>query len=424
LPLVPSEDSASARPTPEKGLPREVSPLVPSEDAASARPTPGKGLPREVLPLVPSEDSASARPTPETGLVEPTEITEPVRSTRSHAALLRYLGKRLVMAVGLLFGMTLVTFSLTNLVPGDPVAAALGQRAADDPAIVARFRAQYGLDQPLPAQYLNYLGRLVRLDLGTSWQTHRAVTDDLARAIPATMEIAFGAIAGAALIGIGFGAISAYRRGRAVDQLLRVVSLIGISVPTFWMSVVVFFVFYAKLGWAPGSGRLSPGVPTPPKKTGMYTVDSILAGQFSTFVDAMAHLALPTLVLTLYTVGLLTRFSRSSMLEVLDTDYVRAAKAKGLPGRVVFFRYVLRGAAVPILTMVGLAFGVLLSGTVLVERVFSWGGLGTYAYNAATKLDLFGVMGVGLFVGLVYLVINLTVDIAYGFIDPRVRVGQ
>jgi peptide/nickel transport system permease protein len=343
---------------------------------------------------------------------------------RSHGQLWRYIGKRLLIAVGLLFGMTLVTFSLTNLVPGDPVAAALGQRAADNPETVARFRAEYGLDKSLPAQYAAYVSRLVRLDLGVSWQTHHPVSEDLAKAVPATMEIAFGAIICAVILGIILGAWSAYRRGRITDQVLRLVSLVGISLPTFWTAIVCFYAFYYRLGWAPGSGRLTPGVMAPPKVTGMYTIDALLAGEWRTFVDASAHLVLPTLVLTLYTVGLLTRFSRTSILEVLDQDYVRAAKAKGLPGRTVFLRYILRGAAVPILTMVGLAFGSLLSGTVLVESIFGWPGLGSYAYQAASKLDLLAVMGVGLFVGLVYLCINLLVDLAYGVIDPRVRIGQ
>jgi peptide/nickel transport system permease protein len=237
------------------------------------------------------------------------------------------------------------------------------------------------------------------------------------------MEIAFTAILAAAAIGLTFGAWSAYRRGRLSDQMLRLVSLVGISVPTFWMAIVCFYVFYYKLGWAPGSGRLTPGVPAPERLTGMYTLDALLTGQWRTFVDAAAHLALPTLVLTLYTIGLLTRFSRTSFLEVLDQGFVRAAKAKGLPRRTVFFKYVLRAAAIPVLTVVGLAFGSLLSGTVLVESIFGWPGLGSYAYHAASKLDLLAVMGVGLFVGLVYLTINLLVDLAYGFIDPRVRVG-
>jgi len=345
------------------------------------------------------------------------------KPTRRHTTLLRYLARRLVLTVVLLFGMTLVTFALTNLVPGDPVAAALGQRAADDPAIVTQFRAQYGLDKPLPQQYLAYLVRLVHLDLGTSWQTHNPVAADLAKAIPATMEIAIPTIVTAAVIGLAFGAISAYRRGKITDQVLRLVSLIGISVPTFWMSILVFYVFYYRLGLFPGSGRLTPGVAAPPPRTGLYTIDALLAGDMRTFVDAAAHLAMPMMVLTLYTLGLLTRFSRAAFLEVLGQDFVRTAKAKGLPGRVVFFRYVLRAAAVPILTIAGLAFGSLLSGTVLVESIFGWPGLGSYAYKAASKLDLLGVMGVSLFVGVIYLGINLVVDVLYGFIDPRVKVG-
>jgi len=323
----------------------------------------------------------------------------------------------------MLIGITLVTFTLTNLVPGDPVAAALGQRAADDPAIVERFRQEFGLDKPLPEQYIAYLGRLIHLDLGMSWQTRRPVAQDLERAIPATMEIALTAISMSVIIGLLFGAIAAHKRGRITDQVLRLISLLGMSVPTFWTAILSFYLFYYRLGIAPGSGRLTPGTPAPPRVTGMYTLDALLAGRWSTFVDAAAHLALPSLVLTLFTVGLLTRFSRMSFLEVLDKDFIRAAHAKGLPNRTVFFRYTLRAAAIPILTLIGLAFGSLLSGTVLVESIFSWPGLGSYAYQSASRLDLLAVMGVGLFVGVVYLTINLVIDILYGFIDPRVKVG-
>jgi peptide/nickel transport system permease protein len=242
--------------------------------------------------------------------------------------------------------------------------------------------------------------------------------------VPATAEIALGAIVASAIIGICFGAWSAYKRGKITDQVLRFISLIGLSVPTFWMAIVCFYVFYYRLGWAPGSGRLSPEDSPPTHITGLYTVDALLTGNMHAFVDASAHLMLPTLVLTLYTIGLLTRYSRTSFLEVLDTDYVRAAKAKGLPGHTVFFHYVLRAASIPILTVIGLAFGSLLSGTVLVENIFGWPGIGAYAFQAASKLDLLGVMGVGLFVGLVYLTINLIIDLLYGFLDPRVRVGS
>jgi peptide/nickel transport system permease protein len=326
--------------------------------------------------------------------------------------------------VVLLIGITLVTFTLTNLVPGDPVAAAVGQSAADDPAIVERFRKEFGLDKPLYAQYFGYLGRLIHGDLGTSWQTRNPVVEDLGKAIPATMEIALSAITMALILGLVLGSVAAHRRGLISDQVIRLISLLGISVPTFWTAILFFSIFYYRLGIAPGSGRLSPGASAPPRVTGMYTIDSLIAGDMRTFVDAAAHLVLPTGVLTLFTVGLLTRFSRMALLEVLDKDFVRAAHAKGLPTRSIFFKYVLRAAAVPILTMVGLAFGSLLSGTVLVESIFAWPGLGSYAYKAASQLDLLAVMGVGLFVGVVYLTINLLIDIAYGFIDPRVKVGS
>jgi peptide/nickel transport system permease protein len=337
-------------------------------------------------------------------------------------ALVRYLLRRLAVSALLIVGVTLVTFVLTNLVPGDPVAANLGQRAAENPETVAAYRAHYGLDRPLPVQYATYLGNLVQGDLGESQQTHRPVLTDLQSAVPATLEIAIGAIVLSVLIGVGFGVVAAVRRGRLADSALRLVSLVGISVPTFWLALVAFYVFSFQLDLAPGSGRLAPATTPPPHVTGLYTLDALLAGEWETFGDALAHLMLPTLVLTLYTVGLLTRFTRSAVLEVLEQDYVRSARAKGLPRRTVLFRYVLRAAMVPILTVVGLAFGALLSGTVLVEEIFSWPGVGSYAYQAASHLDLPAVMGVGLFVGVVYLVINLIVDLLYGAIDPRVRV--
>ena len=364
--------------------------------------------------------SAPSEPSSADGLVE--EDRDAAAGSAGHP-LARYVLRRIGVSVLLVVGVTLVTFVLTNLVPGDTVAANLGQQAAADPTIVAAYRAHYGLDRPLPAQYLTYLGNLVHGDLGESQQTHRSVVADLSAAVPATLEIAIGAIVLSILIGVGFGVVAAVQRGHLADSALRLVSVVGISVPTFWLAMVAFYVFSYQLDIAPGSGRLSPADTAPPAVTGLYTVDSLLAGQWATFGDAVAHLALPTLVLTLYTVGLLTRFTRSAVLEVLDQDYVRSARAKGLPGSTVLLRYVLRAALVPILTVVGLAFGALLSGTVLVEQIFSWPGMGSYAYQAASHLDLPGVMGVGLVVGVIYVVINLIVDLLYGVIDPRVRVA-
>lgn len=352
------------------------------------------------------------------------EVVEELVPAKRRGAppLLRYIAMRLVVAVFLLWGVTIVTFCLTNLVPADPVQAALGDQASTDPKIVANYRAEMGLDKPLIVQYGNYLGNLLQGDLGMSVQSRNPVAQDLAKAFPATIELAVVAITFAIIGGIALGIMSALRRGKMTDHVIRTVSLAGLSVPTFWLALVAYFVFFYKLGIAPGSGRLDPVLTPPPHVTGMYIVDGILAGQWAIAIDALQHLFLPASVLALYTVGLLTRFTRSSVLEVLSMDYVRAARAKGLKSRTVTFRYILRGALVPIITMVGLAFGSLLSGTVLVEKIFSWHGVGEYAFLAATKLDLPAIMGVGLLVGAIYICINLLVDVLYGLIDPRVRV--
>jgi peptide/nickel transport system permease protein len=347
----------------------------------------------------------------------------PAVTVRAAHPFLAYVLRRLITSLLLVVGVTLVTFVLTNLVPGDPVAAALGQRAAEDPTIVAHFRAEYGLDKPLVVQYFTYLANLLHGNLGISTTTHDAVSSDLSHALPATLEIAIGAIVLSVLIGVVLGTVAAYRRGKVSDHVLRVVSLAGLSVPTFWLALVLYYVFYFQLHIAPGSGRLDSDYNTPHTVTGLYTIDALLAGQLDTFGDAVAHLFLPVLVLTLYTVGLLTRFVRTAVLEILDQDYVRAARAKGLPTRTVVWSYVLRGASIPVLTVVGLAFGSLLSGTVLVEAIFSWPGIGSYAYQAASHLDLPGIMGVGLLIGVMYITVNLIVDLLYGVLDPRVRIS-
>lgn len=349
--------------------------------------------------------------------------TSDERTRRGLPPLVRYIGVRLGLTVLLMFGVTLVTFTLTNLVPSDPVQAALGEQAAADPEIVAKFRADQGLDQPLPVQYITYLGHLFQGDLGTSTQTRQPVADELAKAFPATIELALAAIVASALIGIGLGLWAALKHRRFTDQVIRVISLIGLSWPTFWLALVAYYLFFFLLGVLPGSGRLDPATIAPPHVTGLFTLDAMLAGQWGTFWDAVNHLVLPASVLALYTIGLLTRFARSAVLEVLDMDYVTAARAKGLPRRSVIFGYVLRGSLVPIITVLGIAFGSLLSGTVLVEKVYSWHGIGEYSFAAATRLDLPAIMGVGLIVGIVYIGLNFLVDLLYGVIDPRVRVS-
>ena len=350
-----------------------------------------------------------------------TTETKAARSRSGGSALPRYILQRLITSVLLLIGVTIVTFILTAIVPGDPIAAALGEGARENEATVAAYRERYGLDRPLPERYWIYLVALVQGDLGTSIRTSRPVLEELTVALPATIEVAVASVIVSLAVALVLGTIAAYRAGKLPDQVIRVLSLIGLSVPTFWLAIITYRLFFMDLGWAPGSGRLSPDLNPPPRITGLYLVDFALDGDHVGFIDAAAHLALPVLVLSLFTVGLLTRFIRTSVLEVLSSDYIRAARAKGLPGGRIIGGYLLRGASLPILTMVGIAFGSLLSGTVLVEAIFAWPGLGTYAYNAAINLDLPAVMGVGLVVGVIYVGINLVVDLMYGVLDPRVR---
>ena len=323
----------------------------------------------------------------------------------------------------LLVGITLVAFVVTHLVPGDPAAANLGQRAIGDPAAVQAFRHEYGLDRPLPVQYLLYLKSLLHGNLGISEQSHRPVLTDLAQYVPATIELALFAIVLSMAIGVGLGILAAVCRDRWPDQVIRVISLGGVSMPIFWVALVAFYLLFFKLGWLPGGGRLDPAQNSPIHLTGMFTIDAAVHGQWTLFWSALRHLVLPGLVLAIFTVGMLTRFTRASMLEIMGNDYVRAARLKGLPEHIVVLRHVLRPALISIITVAGVAFGNLLSGTVLVENIFSWPGVGQYAYHSAINLDLPAIMGVSLFVALVYIVVNLIVDLLYGVIDPRIRLS-
>jgi peptide/nickel transport system permease protein len=317
----------------------------------------------------------------------------------------------------------MMAFVLTHLVPGDVAAANLGDRAGSDPTAVRLYREHYGLDKPLPVQYQIYLTNLLHGDLGESEQSRRAVRLDLAEYIPATAELALTSMLLAIVLGITLGVIAALNRNRWSDQLLRVVSLGGMSTPQFWLALVALYVFFYKLGIAPGSGRLDAIVLPPPHFSGLFTIDALLAGQLDVFTNALQHLILPASVLAAFNMGLFTRFTRSAVLEVLENDYVRTARAKGLPEPAVVFRHILRAASPPVMTVVGLAFGNVMTGTVLVENIFSWPGIGQYSFRSATSLDLPAIVGVMLFVGLVYILVNMFVDILYGVIDPRVRVA-
>ena len=355
----------------------------------------------------------------------PTAIAAPTRGRRRlrpSSSFLRFLGRRLAALVLLAIGITLVVFVLTQLVPTNAVTANLGEQAAGDPQAVAAFKHKYGLDKPLPVRYGIYLEHVARGDLGQSALTHDAVTHDLGTFIPATAELAVVSVLLAAVFGVAFGVYAAMRRNRLADHLLRVVSLGGISMPTFWIALVALYVGFYRLGWFPGSDRLDPGTPPPPHATGLYTLDALIAGRWSLALQALHHLALPALVLAAFNVSLLTRYTRSAVLEVAGNDYVRAGRAKGLPERTVIRRYILRAALPSVVTVLGLVFANVLTGAVLVEKIFSWPGIGQYAYSAAVALDVPAIAGVSIFVAVVYITINFIVDVLYGVIDPRIRV--
>jgi peptide/nickel transport system permease protein len=335
--------------------------------------------------------------------------------------IVRFVARRFAALLLLLLGITAVTFVLTQLVPSNAVATNLGEQAAGDPAAVATFRHHYGLDKPLPQRYLLYLDHVLHGDLGQSSLTHDAVTHDLGQFIPATAELALYSVLFAAIVGIVFGIAAGLRRNKPTDHILRVTSLAGISMPTFWIGLVALYVGFYRLNWFPGAERLDPGVSPPPSITGLYTIDALLHGNVGLFGQAFHHLILPALVLAAFNVSLLTRFTRSAVLEVVGNDFVRAARAKGLPGRVVVVRYILRAALPSVITVLGLVFANVLTGAVLVEKIFSWPGIGQYAYQAAVNVDVPAIAGVSMFVAVVYVTINFVVDVLYGVIDPRIR---
>jgi peptide/nickel transport system permease protein len=323
----------------------------------------------------------------------------------------------------MLFGITLASFVLSQAVPVDPVTAHLGEQAAANPEIVQAFRHEWGLDRPLPEQYLRYVWNLVHGNLGVSLSTRQPVLLDLRQSFPATIEIAATAMALSVLLGIPLGILSAVRRNSLLDQLTRVGALIGVSMPIFWLGLVGLSVFYARLGWVPEPGRLSPTLTPPPFVTGFLLVDSLLGGRADAALDALRHLLLPALVLSTQNLGVLARLMRGSMLEVMGEDYVRTARAKGLAERSVMLRHAARNGLIPVVTVIGVNFGRLLSGAVIIETVFAWPGLGLYAFRSATALDLPAIMGVGMVVATVYILVNLLVDLAYALVDPRIRVG-
>jgi peptide/nickel transport system permease protein len=333
--------------------------------------------------------------------------------------MIRFLLRRTAGLLLVLVGVTLITFTLTQLVPVDPAAAALGQNAREEQ--IAAYRREHGLDRPPAEQYARYMGRLLQGDLGTSIRTRRPVADDLRDFLPATIELSLAAMLVAVALGIALGTAAAINRNGVVDGVARVFALVGGSLPIFFLGLLALALFYTRLRWVPGPGRLDAVLNPPPRVTGMYTLDSLLAGNWPLLRNSLAHLVLPAITLGYFSTAVLLRMTRSAMLDVLGQDYIRTARAKGLRERVVVLRHALKNAMIPVLTTVGITFGSLLSGAVLTETIFAWPGLGRYATTSAVSLDFPAVMGVTLVAAVVYPLVNILVDLGYRLLDPRVQ---
>jgi peptide/nickel transport system permease protein len=297
----------------------------------------------------------------------------------------------------------------------------LPQNALSNEKLVTAFREKWGLDKPPHIQYLTYLGNLLQGDMGTSIKTKNPVLEDIRQFLPATVELATVSIFVGLVLGIAFGVISAVWRNSFIDYLVRVFALIGVSFPVFLLALVGLSVFHAQLGWTAGPGRLSFLVKDPPHVTGLFTIDSLLAGQWDTFRDAVSHLVLPSFVLGIYVSGIIARITRSSLLEVLGLDYIRTARAKGQLEPKIVLRHALSNALIPVVTIWGVLYGNLLAGAVLTESIFAWPGIGRYAFRASTSQDFPAIMGISMLIALIYVLANFIVDVLYFLIDPRIR---
>ncbi len=318
-----------------------------------------------------------------------------------------------------LFGLTLVTFLIGRVMPIDPVIAIAGDHAPPD--VIAAVREQLGLDKSLLVQFWIYLGNLVHGDLGRSVMTSHPVTQDIAQYFPATIELATAAIIIATVVGVPLGVIAAARQGSRFDHIVRVVSLAGQSVPIFVLGLLCLLVFYVKLGIAPGTGQLDVAYEgMVPRVTGMLVIDSIIADDWDSFWDALAHLAQPALVLAYFSMAYITRMTRAFMIEALAGEYITTARAKGLSEARILWRHAFGNIAVRLVTVLALAYAGLLEGAVITETVFSWPGLGLYLTVSLLNADMNAVLGATLVVGLVYLFLNMLSDILYRLLDPRV----
>lgn len=334
--------------------------------------------------------------------------------------MLKLIASRLATAIPSLIGVVIVTFLLTRVLPGDTAAYFAGPAAT--PQAIAEIRAKLGLDKSLPAQFMDYVGALAQGDLGSSLSTGQPVAHEIATRLPASAELTLSGLILALAIAIPFGIAAAVKQGSWIDHACRVITTAGVSLPVFFTGLLLVYVFYFKLGWAPAPlGRLDAFATAPNDVTGFFVLDSLIAGDFETFRAALAQLAIPALTLAIFALAPIARMTRASMLSVLSSEFVRTARAAGLTPYKVIIVYAFRNALLPVITTLGMVFSFLLGANVLVEKVFAWPGIGSYAVEALITSDYAPVQGFVLAMAILYVALNLVIDIAYGIIDPRAR---
>ncbi|HWJ75456.1 MAG TPA: ABC transporter permease [Kaistia sp.] len=335
-------------------------------------------------------------------------------------AFARMLLKRLLWVIPVAFGVVTITFFTARVFNGDPAELYAPPEATAE--LLAMIRHDMGLDDPLPVQFVRYLGNLLHGDLGKSFSTGNSVAADLSNRLPATLELGMLGLLMAIACGLPLGVIAAVRRERWPDFLIRCVTLTGMAIPQFWIGLMLLFIFFVNLKWLPGPvGRLPLGIDPPPTVTGFMLIDTLVAGEPAKFWQALRALVLPTLTLAMCTLAPIARVTRSAMVEALQSDYVRTAYAMGHSNRVVWFRYCLRNALLPIITLIGGIIGFIFGGAVLIEAIFGWPGVGQYALQAIEQSDFAALQGFVIYASLLYVLAFLAVDILYLFVDPRMR---
>lgn len=328
--------------------------------------------------------------------------------------------RRLVTVIPTLIGVVIVTFLLTRVLPGDPAVFFAGPAAT--PESISDIRKSLGLDRPLPEQFLRYVDDLAHGNLGNSLATGRPVVSEIASRLPASAELTLFGLIIAMAIAVPLGILAAVKQGSWVDHTCRVVATAGVSLPVFFTGLLLVYLFYFRLGWAPAPlGRLDVFYDAPPQVTGFYLIDSLIAGDFEVFRAALAQLILPGMTLAIFSLAPIARMTRASMLAVLASDYVRTARASGLSSYTVIVIYAFRNAMLPIITTLGMVFSFLLGANVLVEKVFAWPGIGSFAVEALIASDFAPVQGFVLTMAVMYVALNLLIDMLYGLVDPRVR---